>query len=120
MVDAVNRAEVVRGVAATVVKGQEGRIFEREHGEGRHQDFIQSEFNLARPQVGNRAEQRVEKSNSTVSRKKYGGTRFVDDVYDYCRCWRLGALSASDQRADAAGSLKNAGFTRRRWRKSSF
>ena len=36
-VDPIDGAEVVVGVVAAVVEGQQGRVFEREHGEGRHQ-----------------------------------------------------------------------------------
>ena len=46
MLDAIDRAEVVVGVAATEVERQQGRVFEREHGEGRHQDIGQGDFNL--------------------------------------------------------------------------
>ena len=67
---------------------------------------------LARPDRGQRD---IEGFNqvpisSTVSREKVGGTRFAEDVYGRYDSWRLGALSASDQRADAVGFLKMQGF----------
>ena len=65
-VDAIDGAEVVVGVAAALIEGQQGRIFEREHRESRHQDIGQGDFDLARPRVGNRAEKGVEKSKEGI------------------------------------------------------
>ena len=69
VVDAVDGAEVVVGVAAAMIEGQQGGVFEREHGEGRHQGIAQGEFDLARPRVRNRDEKRVEKSKEGVGRE---------------------------------------------------
>ena len=60
VVDPIDGAEVVRGVAAAVVEGQQGRIFEREHREGRHQGVSQGDFDVAGPRVGKRGEMAVE------------------------------------------------------------
>jgi hypothetical protein len=49
-----------------MIEGQQGRVFEREHREGRHQDIGQGEFNLARPLVRNRTEKGVEKSEECI------------------------------------------------------
>ena len=55
-VDPIDGAEVVLGVVAAVVEGQQGRVLEREHGKGRHQCIGQGDFNLAGPRVGKGAE----------------------------------------------------------------
>ena len=60
------------GLLAALIEGQQGRVFEREHREGRHQDIGQGDFNLARPRVGNRAENGVEKSKEGVGREILG------------------------------------------------
>ena len=59
-VDPIDGAEVVVGVAAAVVEGQQGRVFEREHREGRHQGIGQGDFDLAGPRVRKRAEMGAE------------------------------------------------------------
>ena len=65
-VDAIDGAEVVVGVAAAVVEGQQGRVFEREHREGRHQGIAQGDFDLARPRIGKGAEMGAERSEEGV------------------------------------------------------
>ena len=67
--DPIEGAEVVVGVPAAVVEGQQGRVFEREHGEGRHQDVVQGDFHLRRPQVGKRSEMGAEQSEEAVGRE---------------------------------------------------
>ena len=66
VVDSRDRAEVVVGVAAAVVEGQQGWVFEREHREGRHQGIAQWDFDLARPQIRKRAERGAERSEEGV------------------------------------------------------
>ena len=68
-VDAVDGAEVVVGVAAAVVEGQQGWVFEREHREGRHQGIAQGDFDLAGPEVGKRAETGAEQPEEGVGRE---------------------------------------------------
>ena len=68
-VNPIDRAEVVVGVVAAVVEGQQGWVFEREHREGRHQGVAQSDFNLARPRIRKRAEMRAERSEEGVGRE---------------------------------------------------
>ena len=46
-IDPIDGAEVVVGVAAALIEGQQGRVFEREHREGRHQGVVQGDFDLA-------------------------------------------------------------------------
>ena len=65
-VDPIDRAEVVIGVAAAVVEGQQGWVFEREHREGRHQGVAQGDFDLARPRIRKRAEMGAERSEQGV------------------------------------------------------
>ena len=65
-VDPIDRAEVVVGVAAAVVEGQQGWVLEREHGKGRHQGIGQGDFNLARPQVRKRGETGAERPEKGV------------------------------------------------------
>ena len=65
-VDPIEGAEVVLGVVAAVVEGQQGRVFEREHGKGRHQGIGQGDFNLVRPQVRKRGETGAERPEKGV------------------------------------------------------
>ena len=51
-VDPIDGAEVVIGIAAAVVEGEQGWVFEREHREGRHQGVVQGDFHRTRPRVG--------------------------------------------------------------------
>ena len=51
VVDAVDGAEVVVGIAAAFVKSQEGRILKGEHGEGGHQGVAQGYFGATRARV---------------------------------------------------------------------
>ena len=68
-VNPIDRSEVVVGVAAAVVEGQQGWVFEREHREGRHQGIVQWDFDLARPRIGKRAEMKAERSEEGVGRE---------------------------------------------------
>src|SRR5271157_1630939 len=65
-VNPIDGAEVVIGIVAAVVEGQQGRVFEREHREGRHQGIGQGDFNLARPRVRKRGETRAERPEKGV------------------------------------------------------
>ena len=65
-VDPIDGAEVVIGVVAAVVEGQQGRVLEREHGKGRHQGIGQGDFNLARPRVRKRGETGAERPEKGV------------------------------------------------------
>ena len=56
VVDAIDGADVVIAVAAAMIEGQPGRVFERENRDCRHQDIRQAEFILARPRVRYRTE----------------------------------------------------------------
>ena len=65
-VDPIDGAEVVIGVVAAVVEGQQGWVLEREHGKGRHQGIGQGDFNLARPRVRKRGETGAERPEKGV------------------------------------------------------
>ena len=67
--DPIDGAEIVVGVAAAVVEGQQGGVLEGEHGEGRHQGVVQGDFNLARPQIGKRTEMGAERAEQGISRE---------------------------------------------------
>src|SRR5271157_3064306 len=58
--------EVVIGIVAAVVEGQQGRVLEREHGKGRHQGIGQGDFNLARPRVRKTGETGAERPEKGV------------------------------------------------------
>ena len=68
-VDPIDRAEVVVGVAAAVVEGQQGRVFEREHREGRHQGIAQGDFDFAGPRIRKRREMAAKHVEESVSGK---------------------------------------------------
>ena len=55
-VDPIDGAEVVIGIAAAVVEGEQGCVFEGEHREGRHQGVAQGDFRLGRPRIRKRSE----------------------------------------------------------------
>lgn len=67
--DAVNGAKVVVGVLAALVEGQQGRVLEGEHGEGRHQGVAEGNVDLAGPQVANAVEAGANQSEERVSGK---------------------------------------------------
>ena len=52
-----------------MIEGQQGRVFEREHREGRHQGVVQGDFDLARTVVGKRAEMGAENLEEGVGRE---------------------------------------------------
>ena len=52
VVDAIDGAEVLVGIAAALVEGQQRRVLEGEHGEPRHQGVAQGNFGLTRARVG--------------------------------------------------------------------
>ena len=68
-VDPIDGAEVVLGVVAAVVEGQQGWVFEREHREGRHQGIVQWDFDHARPRIGKRTEMGAERAEQGVGRE---------------------------------------------------
>jgi hypothetical protein len=68
-VNPIDRAEVVVGVAAAVVEGQQGWVFEREHREGRHQGVAQWDFDLAGSRIRKRAEMGAEGLEEGVGRE---------------------------------------------------
>ena len=69
VVDAVDGAEVVVGIATTPVEGQEGRILEREHGDGGHQGVAEGDFGLPRARIGDFVKPAAELSEERVRGK---------------------------------------------------
>jgi hypothetical protein len=67
VVNAVDGAEVFGGVAAAMIEGQQGAVFEREHRERRHQGIVQRDLDLARPMISEGAEIRADPTKERVS-----------------------------------------------------
>lgn len=61
-VDAIDRAEVIVGVLATLVEGQQGRVLQRKHGKARHQGVAQGDGRLLRTRVGEVVKPLMDKS----------------------------------------------------------
>src|SRR3954447_25110639 len=68
-VDPIDGAEVIRGVASSVVEGEEGGVLEREHREGRHDGVAQGDLDRAGARVRERAELGVEELKEGVGGK---------------------------------------------------
>jgi hypothetical protein len=66
VVDAVDGVKVVVGIATTLVEGQEGRILEREHGDGGHPGVAERDFGLTRARIGDFVKPAAELSEERV------------------------------------------------------
>src|SRR3954454_7602777 len=70
--DAIEGAEVVLGIAAASIEGQQGGILEGEHGEGRHEGVAQGDLDLARSGVRERVEPGADQMEEGVPREVFG------------------------------------------------
>ena len=113
-VDPIDRAEVVVGVAAAVVEGQQGGVFEREHREGRHQGIAQGDFDVAGPRVRKGAELGAEQLKEGVGGEilpYFTGGECHGGATPSARVVRLGGSGGHDARWDLRnGRSKQAAF----------
>ena len=73
VVDAIDGAEVVIGILAALIEGQQGRVLEGEQGEGRHEGVAEGNVGAARACLGHLVKTGADEAEEGIGREILAG-----------------------------------------------